>query len=62
MTKILIFIENVEGLLFRGVAPGLPEERWSAKVGKFVPYHDGPKPEGWGEKIDETRARELMAC
>ena len=56
-----IYIENYEGTLFRGIAAGLPREIWDDKKRQFRPYDDGGgKPEGWGEKIDEARARELM--
>ena len=61
MEKKLIFIENEDGLLFRGVAPGLPDERWDLEKRAFVPYDGGPKPVGWGEKISAERALELMA-
>lgn len=56
----LIYIENNEGLLFKGVAPGLPDERWSDKDKAFVKYDGGPKPEGWGTKISAAEAMKIM--
>lgn len=56
----MIYIENDDGVLFRGTAPGLPKEVWRPKERRFVPYNGGPKPEGWGTRITEARALELM--
>ncbi|HRQ04329.1 MAG TPA: hypothetical protein PK580_00035 [Nitrosomonas halophila] len=55
-----IYIEN-EGVLYRGFARAWPEERWSKKEHKFVPYVGHvPKPEEWGYIIDEAEAKKMM--
>ena len=57
----MIYIEN-EGALFRGPARGIPQEVWSARQGKFIPYPAAGKPKDidWGNVIDEAEAQKLM--
>ena len=58
--KKVIYIEN-EGVLYRGFARAWPQEIWSKKEGKFVPYKGVvPKPIEWGYIIDEAEAKEMM--
>lgn len=58
----MVYIEN-EGALFRGPARGIPEEVWSAREGKFVPYKGNKnKPIDWGHIISEEEAREIMGA
>lgn len=57
----MIYIEN-EGALFKGQSIPWPEQVWSARQGKFIPYQgDVPKRQGWGEEISEAEARSMMA-
>jgi hypothetical protein len=38
-----------------------PDEIWNPRQKKFVPYEcDVPKPQGWGEDIDEAEAQRMM--
>jgi len=57
----MVYIEN-EGALFRGPARGVPQEVWSDKDGKFVPYKlaGQPKAIDWGNVIDESEAQRMM--
>ncbi len=54
------YIEN-EGALLRGLARGWPEEVWSARERKFLPYK-GTVPKGveWGEFISDEEAQAIM--
>jgi len=56
------YVEN-EGALFKIVGPSnaFPDEVWSAKEKKFVPYTgDTPKPVDWGQDVSEQEAQEIM--
>lgn len=55
------YIEN-EGALFRGYARGYPEEVYSFRQGKWLPY-TGSVPKGveWGELISEADAKAWIA-
>ena len=56
-----MFIESSDGNLFRGVHRGMPSEIWNVAAKVFEPYKgEVPKPEGWGEEIDEARAKAIM--
>lgn len=56
----MMFIESEDGGLFKGYHRGAPALIWNGS--EFVPYKGSvPKPEGWGEEIDEERAKALMA-
>ncbi|WP_130581227.1 hypothetical protein [Bradyrhizobium sp. Leo170] len=57
----MIFIEN-EGALFRGPARGVPQEVWSAREGRFVPYGQAGqiKPVDWGHTLSEDEAQAMM--
>ena len=58
----MVYIEN-EGALFRGPARGVPEEVWSAREGKFVPYKGSKdKPIDWGNIISEEEASKMMGA
>jgi hypothetical protein len=58
----MIYIEN-EGALFRsiGLMTEAPDEVYSPGEG-WEPYKgETPKPQGWGERISEQEAKEMMA-
>lgn len=56
MTKFSVYIEN-EGALFRGTSRGWPEEVWSERQKKWIPYTgDVPKGVEWGEVISPEEA------
>ncbi|MBX9758121.1 MAG: hypothetical protein K2Y29_05035 [Beijerinckiaceae bacterium] len=57
------YVEN-EGALFRirGPSNAFPNEVWSAKEKKFVPYEGyTPKPVSWGQDISEEEALAFIA-
>lgn len=62
MTKQWRYIEN-EGALFRTtrLMNEFPEEIWSLKAKKFVPYEGKvPKPYLWGAEITQDEAEAWM--
>ena len=59
--KPMRYIEN-EGALFRGYARGYPEEVYSFRQGKWLPYTGSvPKSVEWGEFITEADAKAWIA-
>ncbi|MNV78821.1 hypothetical protein D3C71_1723370 [compost metagenome] len=57
----MIFIEN-DGALFRGPTRGLPQEAWSARERRFLPYAQAGeiRPVDWGHVITESEAQAMM--
>ena len=56
------YVEN-EGALYRITGPsnGFPNEVWSPKEKKFVPYEgDVPKPVSWGQDVPKEEAERFI--
>jgi hypothetical protein len=55
------YIEN-EGALFKGYARGMPEQVYSFRQRKWLPYEGSvPRPVDWGEFITEEEAEAWIA-
>jgi len=55
-----MFIEH-EGALYQGPARDLPQEVWSRRQMRFVPYQgETPKGVQWGREISREEAERIM--
>jgi hypothetical protein len=50
-----------DGILYRGFDTSAPTEVWDYPRKKWVTYHGGTKPVGWGKEIDESAAEKLKS-
>jgi hypothetical protein len=50
-----------DGILYRGFDACAPTEVWDYPRKKWVAYHGGTKPMGWGRELDEGAAEKLKS-